>query len=172
MGSSLVTLMLERCAEAIEKVIVPNLTDDFARGQAVLTAATLHLLAPAVEEKAKDLIEENKGMKGVLGRVLEVLRGEDAISSNAVKAGLMETIELEMQKAEINYPDISEVNEGLKAVLVKTINGLDALRGDFPMELMSSLRQQIRSVLRQQVNHALARIERFDAKSFIPVSEN
>jgi len=169
MGSSLLTSMLERCAQAIEKVIVPNLTDDFACEQAALIAATLHLLAPEVEEKAKDLIEENEGMKEVLGRVLEVLRREKAFSSNAAEAGLIEAIALELQKAEITYPDISEENYRLKGTLVKTIKGLDALKDNFPIELMSSLRQQIRSVLRQQVDHALARVAGFDAKSFIPV---
>ena len=124
-----------------------------------------------MEEKAKDLIEENEGMKGVLGRVLEALRGENDLSPNAFGAELIETIALEMQRAEINYPDVSKVNECLKQVLVKTINGLDVLQEEFPMELMSSLRQQIRSVLRQQVDHALARIEGFDAKSLIPVTD-
>lgn len=43
-------------------------------------------------------------------------------------------------------------------MLVETIKGLDALTDDLPRETMSSLRQQIRSVIRLELDHILARL--------------
>ena len=42
---------------------------------------------------------------------------------------------------------------------METINGLDALADELPLETVSPLRQQIRSLIRQQLNHKIARIE-------------
>ena len=167
MGSSLPSLMLERCALTIEKVIIPHLTDDFASMQAGFIAKLLHALAPTVEEKSKELMKENEGMREVLGRVLEVLRREKALSSNIVSTGLIEALDLELQKVGTKDPDISEENHRLKGALAETINGLDALRDDLPKETMSSLRRHIRSVIRQQLDHALARVAGFRIKEIV-----
>ena len=157
MGTSLTTLMLERCAQTIEQVIIPNLTGDFVLEQAVHIATVLHALAPTVEEKSQESREENEGMREVLARVLEALRGEKALSQNAVRNGLIEKLEEELKKVELGLPDATEENQNLKRTLRETINGLDALTEDFTKETMSSLRQQIRVVLRQQLDHSMAR---------------
>ena len=158
MGTSITTLMLERCAQTIEQVIIPNLTGAFAFEQAMFIAVVLRILAPAVEDKSQELREENEGMREVLGRVLEVLRGEKALSRNAIRNGLIERLEHELKKVEVGPPDVSEEHHNLKGALVETIKGLDALTKDLPTGTMSSLRQQIRSVLRQQLDHAVARV--------------
>ena len=159
MRTSVITLMLERCAQAVEQVIMPNLTDAFALEQAMYTALLLRFLAPSVEEKGQELSEENKGMREVMGKILETLRGEETLSGNAVRNGVIERLDRELKETKVEPPDISEDNSNLKGVLAEIINGLDALTEELPKETMSSLKQQIRSVLRQQLNHRLARIE-------------
>jgi len=159
MGTPLVALMLERAAQAIQEVILPNLTDAFALEEASHIAMMLLSVAPTIEEKCQELREENEGMREVLGKVLEALRGEKSLSRNEVTNGLMERLEHELEKADVEPPDVSQENHDLKGALVETIKGLDALTEDFPVEKMSSLRQQVRSVLRQQMNYAVARRE-------------
>ena len=158
MGTSITTLMLERCAQTIQQVIIPNLTGAFAFEQAMSITLLLRILAPAVEEKSQTLREENEGMREVLGRVREVLRREKALSRNAIRNGLIERLNHELKKVKVGPPDASEENHNLKGALVETINGLDALTEALPTETMSSLRQQIRSVLRQQLDHGVARV--------------
>jgi len=158
MGTPITTLMLERCAQTIEQVIVPKLTTGFAFEQAMYIAILLHILAPAVEERGQELREENERMREVLGRVVEVLQGEEALSRNSVRNGLIERLERELKKVDVGPPDVSEENYNLKGALVETIRGLDALINDLPRETMSSSRQQIRSVLRQQLDHGVARV--------------
>jgi hypothetical protein len=158
MTNSLLALYIERCAQALEKVVIPNLTDNFASTQARMIAILLHSFAPRVEEKGKQLMTENDGMQEVLGKVLEVLRGEKTLSSNAVNTGLIKRLELELQKGETKHPDLSEENDRLKGALVEIIKGLDALSEALPIEKISSLRQQIRVVLRQQLDHELVRV--------------
>jgi len=156
MGTPINKIMLERSAQTIEQVIIPNLTAAFALEQAMSIATVLRFLAPVVEEKSQELKEENEGMREVLGRVLAVLRAEKALSKNAVRNGLIERLDHELKKVEVGPPDVSEENHNLKRALMETINGLDALAEDLPTGTMSSLRQQIRSVLRQQLDHGVA----------------
>lgn len=158
MGTSITTLTLERCAQTIEQVIIPNLTSAFAFEQAVWIATLLHILAPTVEEKSQELTEENERMRGVLGRVLEVLQREEALSQNSVRNRLIERLDRELKKVDVGPTDISEENYNLKGALLESIKGLDALTDDLPTETMSSLRQQIRSALRQQLDHGVARV--------------
>ena len=158
METSITTLTLERCAQTIEKVVVPNVTGEFALSQAQSIARVLHILAPAVEEKCQELWEENEGMREVLGRVLEALRGEKAPPRNAVRNKLIGRLDDELKKVKVGPPDAHQEHHDLKGVLVETIKGLDALTEDIPIETMSSLRQQIRAVVRQQLDHAVARI--------------
>ena len=157
MGTQITTLMLERCAQTIEQVVIPNLPEGFALQQAMSIARVLHFLAPVVEEKCQELREENEAMKEVLERVLEALRGEKALSRNAVRNRLIKRLDQELKRVEVGPPDATEENHSLRGALVETINGLDALMEGLPTGTMSSLRQQIRSVLRQQLDHGTAR---------------
>jgi len=158
MEASMTTLTLERCAQTIEHVIVPSVTGEFALSQARSIARVLHILAPAVEEKSQELREENEGMRQVLRRVLAVLRREKALSQNPVRNGLIGKLEEELKKVKVGPPDVHQEHHNLKGALVETIRGLDALAKDFPAGKMSSLRQQIRFVIRQQLDHAVARV--------------
>jgi len=156
MGTPITKIMLERSAQTIEQVIIPNLTAAFALEQAMSIATVLRFLAPVVEEKTQELKVENEGMREVLGRVLEALRAEKALSKNSVRNGLIERLDHELKKVEVEPPDVSEENHNLKRALMETIYGLDALTDDLPTKVMSSLRQQIRSVLRQQLDRGVA----------------
>ena len=153
------TLMLERCAQAIEQVILPHLTDPFALEQATYTSMVLRFLAPAVEDKCEELIAENNGMRGIIERVVEVLRGEKPLSRNKVSNGLLKKLGCAMEKPNGKQPALIEENHTLKIALMETINGLDALADELPLETVSPLRQQIRSLIRQQLNYKIARIE-------------
>lgn len=166
MGIPITTLMLHRCAQTMEQVIIPNLTEAFASEQATHIVTLLYVLAAIVEEKSQELREENEGMREVLGRVLEALRGEKALSQNAVRNGLIERLDHELKKVEVGLPDVREENHNLKGVLVETIYGLDALTEDLPTGTMSSLRQQIRSVIRQQLDHGIAPVQAMLAARF------
>ena len=158
METPITTLMLERCAETIEKVIIPNLTGAFEFENAMWIAIILHILAPNVEENSRELSEENEGMREALGRVLEVLRGQKPLAQNPVRNDLTKTLERELKKVEVGPPDVSKENYNLKASLVHTINSLDALTDDLPGETMSSLRQQVHSALRQQLDHSVSHV--------------
>ena len=157
MSTPLITLMLQRAAQAIEQVIIPDLTGAFALEEAAHIASMLRSLAPNVEEKCQELREENEGMREVLGKVLEALHGEKALSRNAIRNGLIAKLDHELKKVEDGPPNVSQENHDLRGALVEAIRGLDVLREDLPMETMSSLRQQIRSVIRQQLNYVAAR---------------
>lgn len=158
METSLTTLLLEKCAQTVEEVLIPNLTAPFAAEQAANIVNVLRLLAPAVEEKSQELGEENERMREVLGRVVEVLQGEKTLSQNAVRNRLLERLGQDLKRVGDEPPDIIKENHNLKEALVETIKGLDALTEDLSIETISSLRQQIRSVLRQQLDHGMARI--------------
>jgi hypothetical protein len=162
MGTSIPTLMLERCAQAIEKTIIPNLPNDFAARQAGLIAALLHALAPTLEEKGDELIKENKKMRDVLRKVMEALRGEKVLYSKPVATEIMLGINRALQNVETGSLGIREGNDCLKEALVETIKRLDALEDDLMKETISSLRQQIRSVVRQQLDHELARVSHLE----------
>ncbi len=158
METSITTLMVERCAETIEKVIIPNLTGAFEFENAMWIAIVLHILAPNIEEKSQELSDENKGMRQALGQVLEVLRGQKALSHNPVRNDLVDRLDSELKKVDVGPPDVSKENYNLKAALVHTINSLDALTDDIPKETMSYLKQQVRSALRQQLDHSVAHV--------------
>ena len=158
METSVATLTLERCAQTIEQVVLPNVTGEFALSQAQSIARVLHILSPAVEEKSQELWEEYEGMRKVLRRVLAALRGEKALSQNPVRNGLIAKVEEDLKKAKVGPLDVHQEHRNLSGALVETIRGLDALAKDFPAGKMSSLRQQIRAVIRQQLDHAVARV--------------
>ena len=152
METPLTTLMLQRCAQTIEQVIIPDLKGAFEFEQAMYIAILLHILAPAVEMKSQELQEENEGMRQALGQVLQALR------ENAVGAGLAEQLDRGLQEAGEETAGITEQNHRLKGALVDAIKGLDALSGELPDEAMSPLRQEIRSALRQQLDHGVQRV--------------
>jgi len=158
MGTPITNLMLERCAQTIEQVIIPDLTGAFEFENAMWIAIILHILAPMVEEKSQELSEENERMREILGSVLEALHGEKALSQNPVRNDLIDRLDSELKKVDVGSPDVSEENYNLKGALVDIIKGLDALTDDLPKETMSSLRQKIHSVLRQQLDHSVAHV--------------
>ncbi len=159
------TVILERCAQTIEQVIMPNLAKGVAPRQAQSIAILLRNLAPLVGVSSELLREENQTMREVLERVLEALRKEKALSQNAVGNRLIERLDYELKKGEGRPPDIGEENENLKGALVATIEGLDTLTEELPSKTMSSLRQKIRFVLRQQLDHG---IEQFSSRMPVP----
>ena len=158
MGKSIVPLMLERTAQFLEQQVTPQLPTRMLMQKAMMSGFLLRLLAVTVEEKSQDLREENEGMREILGRVLEVLHGQQAISE--VRNTLIERLDRELKEVDATAPDLSEQNQKLKGALVETIKDLDALTDELPPETMSSLRQQIRSVIRLQLDHSLARLAR------------
>ena len=151
-------LMLERTAQFLEQQVTPHLPTRMLMQKAVMSGYLLRLLAVTVEEKSQDLREENEAMRQALGRVLEVLRREEALSQNQVRNGLVERLDRELKKVDVAAVDLSEQHLNLKAAMVEAIKGLDALADDLPPETVSSLRQQMRSVIRLQLDHSLARL--------------
>ena len=72
MGSSLPAMMIEKCAQMLENSIIPALHDETLVLQTRFAAAMLHTLAPLVEEKSRELLEENRGMREVLAKAREL----------------------------------------------------------------------------------------------------
>ena len=156
MGQATIPLMLERTAQFLEQQVAPQLPTRWLMQKVMMSGSLLRLLAVSAEEKSQDLMEENEGMRQALGRVLEVLKGEVALSDNKVRNELIERLERELKGTDVAVSGLSEENQKLKGVLVETIKSLDALTDDLPRETISSLRQQIRSVIRLELDHTLA----------------
>jgi hypothetical protein len=114
------------------------------------------MLASGIEVKSGDLIEENRRMRQVLSDVLVVLRGQEGVSQNAAKCGLMEKLIEELKRVEVEPLGVCEENYELKGLLVQIINCLDSLGEDIPKQILYSLRNQIRRVLREQLDHGIA----------------
>jgi hypothetical protein len=153
MGSSVPTMMIEKCAQMIENSIIPALTDDTIVVQARFAAAILHTFAPLLEERSKEVMEENRGMKEVLANARDVVGGQ-VRSSDQTWTTLMKSIDHEVEVHEAT--DVLEENQRLKAVLTNMIKALDALEDQMPAERVAALKGQIHTVLRQQIDHALA----------------
>ena len=152
METPLTTLMLERCAQTIEQVIVPKLTGGFEFEQAMYIAILLHILAPAVDMKTQEVQAENERMRRVLGQVLQALGG------NPAGAGLAERLHDPLRRAAEGQAAVGEENSMLKGALVDAIKGLDELASGLPEETVSALREEIRGALRQQLDHSVQRV--------------
>jgi hypothetical protein len=151
--------ILEKCAEFLEQAILPGLNEPLLIQKTYLTFVALRILANTVEEKGRDLIDENNGMREVLGRVLEELQRKDTLSQRQARNELMEKLDRTLKGAGAPGTSLSEENARLKGALVDAIKGLDALSSALPQETMSTLRHQIRTAIRQQLDHGLAHLE-------------
>jgi hypothetical protein len=161
MGRSVHALMIEKCAQTIEDAIIPALADESVVLLARYTASILNMLAPGVEEKSKELIEENLAMREVLGKARDTL-GQKSLFSKQVWTQLVESLDLDSQNGA--HSDVLEENHRLKASLAQTIKVVDTLTNEVPPETSAALSEQIRHVLRQQINHGLARLSGFQMK--------
>lgn len=159
MTSSLPALMLEKCAQTIENVIIPALSDEVVIIQSRYTAAILHALAPALEEKSKTLSEENHALREVLARIQQA-RSLQNPSSNPAWGALAEILERRFEHG----GDVLGENHALKAALADCIRTLDALAAEFSPEPLAALKQQIHAVLRLQLDHALSLLPRMPLK--------
>jgi hypothetical protein len=157
MADSIERQMLQSIASFLERQVKPQLATPSLAPKVMMSSFLLRLLAAWEEEKGQELPEENESMKQVLRRVSGMLKKEKSLSQNQVRNALIERLDRELE-VEIVAPGLSEQNRRLKATLVETIEGLDVLADALPGEGMSSLRQQIRSAIRMQLNHNLARI--------------
>ena len=151
-------LILERTGQFLEQQVAPQMSTRWLMQKAFMSGFVLRLLAVTMEEQSKDLGEENEAMKEALAGVLEVLQRESALSQNQTRDQLIESLDSELRKVNGAALDLSEQNLNLKEALVETIKGLDALTDELPAETLSPLRQQIRSAIRLQLNHSLARL--------------
>ncbi len=154
-----IKLMLERFADFTDQSILPAMTDPVLLQKAFFMSTALRILANSVEEKAGDMVVENKAMAEVMGNVMAKLQREDTLSQNRVKNDLVNTIEGALKGIEAGEADPVRKNRDLMEALVDTIKGLDALRDLMPEQTMSSLKQQIRSLLRRQVDHGIAHLD-------------
>ena len=145
-------LMIEKCAEAIEKVVVPKLSEAFIAEQALGAAKLLQTLAPNVVED-EWLRKDNAKMRDVLQKVVEWIRKEGPSLQEPMGNARKRIEGLELKKADM---DLSEENYNLRLALVETIRGLGALAKDTAIGDVSPLRRRIHRVLREQVDHELA----------------
>lgn len=153
MANSLSALMIEKCAQAIENAIIPALQDEVAIIQARYTAALLHALAPGIEERSKELIEQNRDMREVLAEARKTI-GNKGGCFNDVRARLAEALD----GLNEGQSDLLEENHRLKALLVDVIESLDNEAGEANSNMIASLKQRIRKVLRNQINDAVSRL--------------
>ena len=145
---------IEKCAEAIEKVIAPKLSEPFIVEQALSIAKLLRTLAPNVHEDAW-LEQDNAQMREVLKGAVELVRKEPGALQQPMGKACTLIEEAELKNADMA---LSEENYGLRLALMETIKGLGAVPGDTAADMISPLRRQIHTVLREQVDYELARI--------------
>jgi hypothetical protein len=160
MGMSLPGSIIEKCAQVIEKNIIPALDDESVAVQAQYTAAMLHLLAPGIEERSKEMIEENDAMRKVLARAKRTI-GRKGSKQGCTR--LLETLNTELRKRRCS--DVPVENQRLKKVLIYTIKGLDGLGDEVSQKTLSLLREHIRTVLRQQINHGMSCLPALEIKT-------
>jgi hypothetical protein len=152
--SSIPALMIEKCAQLIDNAIIPALEDESLVVQARFAAVILHTFAPLLEEKSKDLPEENRVMKEILVNSRDVV-GRHSGASNQAWLRLAEAVDREVDQSEIT--DVLEENRRLKAVLTDTIKALEALKDQTPEDdSMAALWRLIHKAIRQQINHDCA----------------
>ncbi len=153
MSVQMMSLIIERCAQTLEEVVVPQVSGSYAAAQASAVAQLLKTLAPAVELKGHVLREENEAMSSVLRAVYEQLSATPASASHG---HLLEDMNASLTATADAACNPSEANFRLKGLLVGTIAALDALETVLSETLLQPLRQRIRIVLRQQLDNELA----------------
>jgi predicted DNA-binding protein YlxM (UPF0122 family) len=158
MGQSIVPLLLKRTAEFLEQQVAPQLATHDLKQKTTMSGYLLRFLAVSVEEKCQELNQENEAIRQALESVREALSRETQLSHNQARNELIEKLDSKLKKDAVTAPDLSEENYDLTEVLTETIKGLDALFEDLPEETMASLKQPLRSAIRLQLNHTLARI--------------
>jgi hypothetical protein len=161
MAISLPSMLIEKCAQTVDTVIIPALTDESAIMQARHAAALLHTMAPFIEQRSTELIQENRAMTEMLAKVRRTLNRKP-LPQNAVWTDLLEALGCEPGRRDCS--DVLEDNYRLKGLLVRTIRDLEFLSADLSPRTIRSLEDDIRVVLRQQLDHSLAVTEGFQMK--------
>ncbi len=157
MRTSLPTLLVEKCAQTIESVVIPALADAPAAEQAALTAELLRTLATTIEEKGEELLQENLALEGVFRKARSAL-AQQSLSANADAVRLMNVLDPALQNTGSLHTSISEENDRLKGVMVLLIRGIDTVADDLPAGTASALRESIHTALTQLVSNAVARV--------------
>jgi len=151
--------MLVKCAEYMEQVVLPSHTDMVKIQKTYLASVALRIMANTVEERSGDLLEENQTMRSVLTNVRGALNKRRTLAGNAARNETIAKLDRALKEAQGSAPNPGAENRILKQGLVDAIKGLDALSDVLPAETMASLKGQIRSALRQQLNHGMAHLE-------------
>lgn len=151
-----IKLILQRIADFMEQSVLATQTDAMMFQKVYVTSITLRILANVVDEKAANLVQENAKMRKVLSEVIEKLRGEKAASREEAGNRLIKDLEAGLKT---DGQDPAEENAILKETLVEAINGSYALSASLPEKTNAFFRQEIRSALRQQVDHSWAYLE-------------
>ncbi len=154
-----VRLFMEKCADYVEQVLLPKVTDPLEFNKTYLMCVALRIMANSVEEKAIDLIKENAEMRALFKAVLEELKKYDPLPQSAIRNQLIQTLNDALKATRDGPTDPAGENLILKQALVDTIKGLDALTDVIPESAISSLRSRMRSVLKQQVDHGWTHLE-------------
>ena len=120
-----VTRVMERLAETLERSVLPGLGDGYAAQQARATAALLRVFAPLLHLDNDVIAAENAGMRGVL----EMAR---AVADNAPPAQRSEALmalsaRLSTGLASGDAGDINAANAALKTALAELIDSFHLL---------------------------------------------
>src|ERR1700712_3089949 len=146
MDYQMMSLMLERCAQALEETVGPHVTDPFATAQVNAISQLLKSLAPAVDINSLVLHQDNDSMRVVLSAVAEDLR--------SLAPDTILQIDEQLPNGRLaGAQEVAQANAYLKGLLVSAIEQLDTLESQLPAVDFQPVRRRIRKVLREQLDN-------------------
>jgi len=133
----------------LEKVILPNLADNYVKGQAVAISLLVRNLVNQLERRDQVLGRCVSTLQALFREMIELLEREESFARDDALMGLKEEIQ---QKVEVRWARWQEADLILGQLLEKTIFTLaEAEKGyrDSPREIISSMRKRIRHCLKE-----------------------
>lgn len=156
MGKTIVTCVLERLAETIEKTIVPDLTSEFASQQAVATASLLRVFAPIVELNHQKVTEENIDMQQTIDTVVHCLIDDTEGGEDSERDELLKRLNAKLREYDSETQSAGDENISLKEALSDIVENFDVLKKGVSEEMQASIKGQIDSVLRRQIDGGIS----------------
>lgn len=151
MNVSMFNSLLERCALTLEQHVAPELSDEFALAQVRSVTQLLRTLAPSLERGDEALQVESAAMSELLANAAAAL--EPIVRGTALEQGFR----LARLTEPLAQPDEVGCHARLKERVVHVINLLEQLPPATAAQL-APLRQQVRTLLRLQLDNELAHL--------------
>lgn len=144
---------LQRIIETLDRLVLPEVSSPYARGQVAGILFVLHNLLGKVEEKCESLQEENEPLRRLVVLALEA--AEEGLFETE-EGGLKEELQWHLCREHVSGQPALEENRSLKGLLVKLIRNLERRPERELGKVGEHLRKEIRAHLRSQMDRELA----------------